>query len=174
MPKKSSPQSILKTQIIRTYRERFNSNTELANALGIPKDDARAMLQRIAEGKNPVSNSDEASQYLRALSDAPSFLEGSMVMEQVYRKEGKNYIIEDYKIEPGAALPSTPTTENPYAYQVIIEGKMGGKTRKITTTYAGDPQSALDAARAEMSRYYKFSGTNYTLRVLSDNEGYEE
>jgi hypothetical protein len=169
MPKKLSPSHRLKNEIIRTYRARFNSPEELSAALGVSSETAKEYLETIASGRYPITDPDEATQFLDRLEAAPKFFSGENTMELVYEKTGKHYLIEDYKIEPGASLPSTIVTDNAYAYQIIIIGE----DRKVTTTFAGDPESALSAARKDMSRYFRFQGSEYILRVLADNEDYE-
>lgn len=173
MAKKQSPEHRLKNEIVRTYRDRFNSSSELSKALGVSKKTAQNYLDKIAAGESPVKDAGRANELLDNLKNAPGYFSGEGEMSLIHERTGKQYQWESYKIEPGKSLPSSDVTDRAYAYQIIIDGKIKGQSRKITTTWAGTPEDALSEARAMMSQYFRFTASSFELSVIAEYEGEE-
>jgi len=170
MPKKSkrTPEQEFSYLVNRVYRARGNNTAEVAAVFNVSRRTAQRWIQKLGEGQREFTTAKLAEFYTTSSLDTPRYLRGDLgELKEINSKSGPNFIMKDYLIEPGKTIPKNDVTDNPYGYQIIIQGKSAGKKRNVTTSIAGDMRTAMLAAAKEMSKYNKFRGGKMIIRVFS-------
>lgn len=163
----------LTDRLMSELRQSGNSPDEVAKHLGIDPVLVDAMLNQVENDRVAIKGRENLDWLEERLENRQRWFTGEGEMEKLREKTGEtehNWIMRDYKIEPGKSL-DPEVHDKASGFQIIIRGREEGKVKYMTSHVAGDISSAMSDIVGIMKRYSGFEGEDFELRTF---EPYEE
>ena len=122
MPKHITKMERLTRELRREFTRSGRNYEHFAARLGVSEFSANQMFNNIDEGRNPEKSYYWVNKLLeRTSAPISEYYRGDKQAEEVFRKQGKDYVIRDFEIAPGVSLPQDILNEAERSYQIIIK-----------------------------------------------------
>jgi hypothetical protein len=122
MPKRITKMERLSRELKREFSRSGRNIEHFAARLGVNEYTANALINNVEAGVNPVKSYYWVNKILeRTSKPVAEYYKGDKEAQEVYRKEGKDYLIRDFEIAPGVALPQDVLDEAERSYQIIVK-----------------------------------------------------
>lgn len=169
MAKKS--RSPLEKQVNRLWNRAGHNLDAFVKMSGLDPDSATGIINNLLTG-HPLVKSRYEEIVKETIGHLKSnYLRGEGLMSEVYSKEGKDYIIKDFAMEPGAGLfDSDIDPDTIQSYQIIMGGDENGEGRHVTTHANQSMEGALQEMEQLLKSYSDFVSSEIVIRVFIPNE----
>lgn len=180
MPRKPNPQKKLARLLKTEYRNSLNNPSLLAKRLGITRETAKKLVDKIESGELPVESDQWVDFYMNRLEVKPEYFEGYERAPEIRRKKsrdwkGREIETRDYQVELGQTVPPDryhaksirgEGADGAETFKVIIKGKERGEEKYYSTHYWDTAADAFGEARRLMQKYKKFEGGAVIVRTF--------